>query len=310
MTPGAPITTPWVATVSETDGPVSVRIALQLVTVPAPDQVAFWGEVLGTFFHCAAEGCFCLDPKRVAPSAAPLEVEDAEKNVALSTQVAGVDTSAWQVLVAMVLAAGRYFMPVQSFQLTVQSAQPVPVLDGPKLIAKPYPALRKLAFPLDDQRGGPGNLATRGETRHDVSLVLFAPGGVAKTCSTPGTAAFRLLPRSEKSFAIRRAGFHHGLLASWTSRPSTIRRPLGLRGSTSMPPVRPFSADCSVRRSDHASDATKSCGRWGPARWAACSRRGTWSWTGRSRSSCCTSSEVATRRLAVGSYARLEPWLA
>ena len=172
MTPGAPITTPWVATVSETDGPVSVRIALQLVTVPAPDQVAFWGEVLGTFFHCAAEGCFCLDPKRVAPSAAPLEVEDAEKNVALSTQVAGVDTSAWQVLVAMVLAAGRYFMPVQSFQLTVQSAQPVPVLDGPKLIAKPYPALRKLAFPLDDQRGGPGNpTVNRGVDVHAQSAI-------------------------------------------------------------------------------------------------------------------------------------------
>jgi len=157
MTPGAPITTPWLATVSDTDGPLSVRLALQLVTPPTPEQVDFWGQVLGAFFHCAAEGCFCLDTGRIAPSADPLAVDNAERALALTTQVAGVDTSAWQVLVAMVLAAGRYFMPVASVQLTAQSAQPVPVLDGPTLLAEPYPARRKLPYPLDDQRGGPGN---------------------------------------------------------------------------------------------------------------------------------------------------------
>ncbi len=71
------------------------------------------------------------------------------------------------------------------------------------------------------QRGHPEKtrLGTHGvrpssqcETRHDVSLVFLAPGGVAKTRSTPGTAAFRILPRSGKFFAIRRAGFHHGQL--------------------------------------------------------------------------------------------------
>lgn len=56
------------------------------------------------------------------------------------------------------------------------------------------------------------DLAARGENQHDASLALFAPGGVAKTLSTPTTAVFGFLPRSEKTFAIRRAGFHHGLL--------------------------------------------------------------------------------------------------
>ncbi len=155
MTPGAPVTTPWIATVSDTDGPVSVRLALQLADPPTPDQVAFWGEVLGTFFHCAEQGCFCSGT--VTPSAEDLVVDHAELALSISTRVSGVDSSAWQVFIGMVLAAGRYFMPVTSFQLTVQSATPVPVLDGPKLIAKPYPGLRKLPFPVDDRRGGPSN---------------------------------------------------------------------------------------------------------------------------------------------------------
>lgn len=33
----------------------------------------------------------------------------------------------------------------------------------------------------------------------DASLVFFAPGGAAKTCCTPGTAAFWPLPRGEKN---------------------------------------------------------------------------------------------------------------
>lgn len=159
MTPGAPVTTPWLATASDTEGPVSVRLAVQLADPPTPEQVEFWGDVVGAFFLCAGEGCFSLVPSQSKPSAAPLEVENAEKSLGISTQVSGVDSSAWQVLIAMVLAAGRYFMPVVSLRLTVQSPQPVPVLDGPKLIAKPYPVLRKLPFALDDQRGGPGNPA-------------------------------------------------------------------------------------------------------------------------------------------------------
>ncbi len=57
-------------------------------------------------------------------------------------------------------------------------------------------------------------MATRGETQHHASLVFFAPGGIAKTCNTPGTAAFWLLSRSEKLLASRPAGFHRGLLVA------------------------------------------------------------------------------------------------
>ncbi|MEM6294761.1 MAG: DUF6596 domain-containing protein [Myxococcota bacterium] len=67
-------------------------------------------------------------------------------------------------------------------------------------------------------------LAACGATHHPASLVRFAPGGVAKTCGMPDTAAFRLLPRSEKSFAIRRAGSHHRLLGPTSSRPRFSRR--------------------------------------------------------------------------------------
>src|SRR5690606_20921536 len=37
--------------------------------------------------------------------------------------------------------------------------------------------------------------------------------GVAETCSTPGTTAFRLLPLGENPGATRHDGLHHGLLA-------------------------------------------------------------------------------------------------
>ncbi len=55
-------------------------------------------------------------------------------------------------------------------------------------------------------------LAARGAIRHAASLGLFAKGGVAETCSTSSTAAFRLLALDENSGARRRVGLHHGLL--------------------------------------------------------------------------------------------------
>ena len=68
-------------------------------------------------------------------------------------------------------------------------------------------------------------LAARGETQRRPSLVLFAAGGVAKTCSTPSTAAFRLLPSDKKYFARSSTGFHHGLLAARTHTPSSAHPP-------------------------------------------------------------------------------------
>jgi hypothetical protein len=53
-------------------------------------------------------------------------------------------------------------------------------------------------------------LGARGETFHDTSLVLFAQGFVAETCSTPGTAAFRLRALDENPGARSRDGFTTG----------------------------------------------------------------------------------------------------
>ncbi len=57
------------------------------------------------------------------------------------------------------------------------------------------------------------DLAARGESPRAASLGLSAEGGVAETCSTPGTTAFRLLALDENPGARRHVDFHHGLLA-------------------------------------------------------------------------------------------------
>ncbi|NVB40025.1 exodeoxyribonuclease VII large subunit [Pseudenhygromyxa sp. WMMC2535] len=59
-------------------------------------------------------------------------------------------------------------------------------------------------------------LGARGETQHDTSLGPSADGVVAKTCGTPGTAAFWLRAPDENPGARSRAGFHHGLLDEGT----------------------------------------------------------------------------------------------
>jgi uracil-DNA glycosylase family 4 len=55
-------------------------------------------------------------------------------------------------------------------------------------------------------------LAACGETPRAASLGLSAEGFVAETCSTPGTAAFRLRALDENPAARRHDGFHHRLL--------------------------------------------------------------------------------------------------
>ncbi|PRQ03730.1 hypothetical protein ENSA5_12800 [Enhygromyxa salina] len=57
-------------------------------------------------------------------------------------------------------------------------------------------------------------LAARGAMPRAASLGLFAEGFVAKTCSTPGTAAFWLRALGEHSGARRHDALHPGLLAS------------------------------------------------------------------------------------------------
>ena len=65
----------------------------------------------------------------------------------------------------------------------------------------------------------PSRLAACGETPRAVSLGLFAEGFVAKTCGTPGTAAFWLRALDENSGARRHDGFHHRLLELALSGP-------------------------------------------------------------------------------------------
>ncbi|PRQ03417.1 HTH-type transcriptional regulator PuuR [Enhygromyxa salina] len=55
-------------------------------------------------------------------------------------------------------------------------------------------------------------LAARGAMPRAASLGLFAEGFVAKTCSTPGTAAFWLRALGEHSGARRHDALHPGLL--------------------------------------------------------------------------------------------------
>ncbi|PRQ03731.1 E3 ubiquitin-protein ligase SlrP [Enhygromyxa salina] len=57
-------------------------------------------------------------------------------------------------------------------------------------------------------------LAARGAMHRAASLGLFAEGFVAKTCSTPGTAAFWLRALGENSGARRHDALHPGLLAA------------------------------------------------------------------------------------------------
>ncbi|WP_181198353.1 RHS repeat domain-containing protein [Enhygromyxa salina] len=60
--------------------------------------------------------------------------------------------------------------------------------------------------------GTADRLAARGAMPRAASLGLFAEGFVAKTCSTPGTAAFWLRALGEHSGARRHEALHHGLL--------------------------------------------------------------------------------------------------
>lgn len=57
------------------------------------------------------------------------------------------------------------------------------------------------------------NRGARGETPRATSLGPFDEGFVAETCSTPGTAAFRLRALAENPGARSRDGFHHRLLS-------------------------------------------------------------------------------------------------
>ncbi|PRP97506.1 hypothetical protein ENSA5_33420 [Enhygromyxa salina] len=61
----------------------------------------------------------------------------------------------------------------------------------------------------------PGLLAARGAMPRAASLGLFADGFVAKTCSTPGTAAFWLRALGKNSGARRHDALHPGLLAEF-----------------------------------------------------------------------------------------------
>ncbi len=159
MTPGAPITTPWSATVADTDGPLTTRLLLQLDDDPTPDQLAFWEQIVGSFFHCAATGCFCDDRSAHAASvsADPPTFNATGRSLDFSAPVVGVSSSAWQVLIAMVLAASEYFMPVAQLQFAAQSASPHPRRTAPELLALDYPARRKPRFPIDERLGGPGD---------------------------------------------------------------------------------------------------------------------------------------------------------
>jgi len=73
-------------------------------------------------------------------------------------------------------------------------------------------------------------LAARGESPRAASLGLFAEGGVAETCSTPGTTAFRLLALDENSGARRHEDFHHGLLANGYAVTAFVRNPAKAAG--------------------------------------------------------------------------------
>jgi uncharacterized protein YbjT (DUF2867 family)/membrane protease YdiL (CAAX protease family) len=75
------------------------------------------------------------------------------------------------------------------------------------------------------RRPGP-EPGARGETPRAASLGLFPEGGVAETCSTPGTPAFRLLPLGENPGATRHDGFHHGLLAGVEQRLGDLAGPI------------------------------------------------------------------------------------
>ncbi|PRP90784.1 hypothetical protein ENSA5_62180 [Enhygromyxa salina] len=72
-------------------------------------------------------------------------------------------------------------------------------------------------------------LAARGAMPRAASLGLFTEGFVAKTCSTPGTAAFWLRALGENSGARRHEALHHGLLDCW--RRAETRGCRGSRGT-------------------------------------------------------------------------------
>ncbi|MFO7566993.1 MAG: cyclic nucleotide-binding domain-containing protein [Enhygromyxa sp.] len=84
------------------------------------------------------------------------------------------------------------------------------------------------ACPWENIRMAPRRLAARGAIPRAASLDgtdslqlwqgLSAPGFVAETCSTPGTAAFRLRASDENPGARRHDGLHHGLLAGPASQ--------------------------------------------------------------------------------------------
>ncbi|MFO7562773.1 MAG: ferrous iron transport protein B [Enhygromyxa sp.] len=68
-------------------------------------------------------------------------------------------------------------------------------------------------------------LGGRGAIRHAASLGLSAEGGVAEACSTPSTAALRLLPLDENPSARRRVGLHHGPLGRTRSLEPRLLEP-------------------------------------------------------------------------------------
>src|SRR5690606_30331745 len=79
---------------------------------------------------------------------------------------------------------------------------PFAAFDDAPAAAAPAPAVGQSPYP-----------GARGETPHDTSLGLSDEGFVAETCSTPGTAAFRLRALAGNPRARSRDGLRHGLLA-------------------------------------------------------------------------------------------------
>ena len=159
-------------------------------------------------------------PADAGPSREDLSVDEAVATVLASV----VPGSLARERVGVEAAIGRVLAEALAAKWSLPGA-PLSIMDGyavrsADLIAAREQNLAELSLALvsESAAGHPSGreLAARGAIPHDTSLVLFDEGFVAETCSTPGTAAFRLRAHAEKPGARSREGLRHGLLAPGT----------------------------------------------------------------------------------------------